>query len=143
MVYTTVIIVLPLGTLVAQRLANPSAFLTPKQEHESGITSTTRGANSFRFGNGGSPSSGASRTPFLKNWSRHNTVSSTLTRRGSDEEVPGNGNKLTVKVESQRRDGAAHPRADAVDMELARIDEGDLEKGVRVDRAIERREEMI
>lgn len=110
--YTSVVIVLPLGTLVAQRLANPAAFTTPTGSNHSHVAS--------------------SRVPFLKCWQRTagspdgscSAATSTAPHHGVTSHVVSNG----CREKAGRR--------------AAAYDE-DLERGVRVDREIEHREERI
>lgn len=116
MVYTSVIIGLPLGTLVAQRIAEPAAF-------NSDLSGSARISNSTRdrFQNYAANKSG-----LLKpTWSESDKSSSPFSRQTG----------VTSMVTSR---GAMTP----ADIELARID-ADIEGGkVRVDHEIKRLEEV-
>lgn len=114
------VIVLPLGTLVAQRIAAPSAYnsLANMQSRNTGtMASTAIGSDQ----------------PLFKTWSRVHS------RGGSS----GKGGGITSRITS------GHPSntgagIDHIDAELARIENQDLEKGqVRVDRDFEHREERL
>lgn len=98
------VIVLPLGTLVAQRLGNPAAFATPSN------------SNASNAAGGG----GGSRVPFLNNW-HTNARTGTVLSSGVTSHIVSNGSREK-----------AHHDNDA-----------DVERGVRVDREIEHREERI
>lgn len=129
LVYTSIIIVLPLGTLVAQRLADPGAF---NSEGRTG-TATSTVADPHDF-------SASGKKPLIPSWNRcgnNNTVYSG--RRGSKGVQGKTGVVSTISSERfPKRHGS-----DAVDMELARID-GDLEAGrVRVNRELQQSEEML
>ena len=69
--YTSVFLVLPLGTLMAQRIANPAAFST---NHDSLFSGT-----------------GASKQPFLKSW--HSNTTSSQNRTGVTTYVASDYNK--------------------------------------------------
>lgn len=127
MLYTSVIIVLPLGTLVAQRIADPAAF-------NSELSGSARIGNNTRdrFENYAS-NKGALLNP---TWSQSDKDSAILSgRRGS-------GNALSRKAGVTAFVTSRGPMSSA-DVELARID-ADIEAGkVRVDRAIQRSEEVL
>lgn len=140
MVYTSVIIVLPLGTLVAQRIADPAAFSNGELSH-----GTTRVGNNpnDRFGRftatGGTKANHLLNSP---NWSQSDKDSAVL---------HGGGKPVVTSLVTAGMPGAKmsmyHSKAgepmSAVDIELARIDAG-LEAGVvRVDREIQQNEEVL
>jgi len=146
---TSVVIVLPLGTLVAQRLANPGWFGTgPGTTGAGGIDS----ANSTGFSRSGmsgatavTSASGTSsaKRPLLT------SVRSNERREGGVHRGGGQGAVSThiaaasdgsVVSEKPRAVHADHGDDDTVDRDLVG---GDLERGVRVDYGIERREERL
>lgn len=131
LVYTSIIIVLPLGTLVAQRVADPGAFNSEV---------------SRASGNGNAPgrydASSSGKKPLLPAWSQSdNTATVYSGHRGSK-----NGQGKTGVVSTISSDPYAKRGSDAmgpVDMELAKID-GDLESGrVRVNRDFQQSEEVL
>ncbi|KAK4214570.1 fungal pheromone mating factor STE2 GPCR-domain-containing protein [Rhypophila decipiens] len=141
---TSVVIVLPLGSLVAQRLSNPSAF-SHETTQQSGshltlnISASGTSAGVMADANGGRGGSVASRRPLLV------PTSSTATTAAA----AGSGNRhlgVTSDARFERR-GSGHDSA--YDKELASIDHLDVEHGgfalgaVRVDRRIESSEERI
>jgi pheromone alpha factor receptor len=97
--YTSVVVMLPLGTLAAQRLANPSAFSSPDDSKPD--------------------SSSSNKEPFLKSW-HSATVSSRVESNSSSNHGQNN----------MRDDG------------FAKYEGADAEKGVRIARQIEHRQEM-
>ena len=107
------IILLPLGTLIAQRISTPAAFASIP-ETRSRVSDST------------------SKQPFLKHYSNSESyhgsspAKSVLTSHGITSHISG---------------GQSNEKFDPIDAELARID--DLERGVRVDREIEHREERL
>jgi pheromone alpha factor receptor len=120
LVYTSIIVVLPLGTLLAQRLSDPTAF---NGEGRSGA------------GNSGGNAPG---------WNQDANNSNVLFagRTNSD----GNQGRTGVmsSISSERRAQKEGP--DALDLELARIDgdDLDLEAGrVRVNRELQQSEEKL
>ncbi|KAK0644093.1 fungal pheromone mating factor STE2 GPCR-domain-containing protein [Cercophora newfieldiana] len=102
--YTSVIVALPLGTLVAQRIANPDWFSSPG-------ASTNLSAGD------------ASKRQLLRSGEGANNSFQT---------------QSTGVVKSQVSSEPRYHHADNVDAMLARIDDADLEQGVRVDHRIER-----
>lgn len=133
LVYTSIIIVLPLGTLVAQRLSDPGAF-------------NSEDSRASRNGNGNAADrynvSSSGKRPLLPAWSqRDNTTTTYSGPRGSET-----GQGKTGVVSTISSDPYAKRGSDAmgpVDMELARID-GDLEDGrVRVNRDFQQSEEVL
>jgi hypothetical protein len=95
--------VLPLGTLVAQRLANPAIMSVPSRD--------------------GASTTGVSKQPFLRSW--HSSATANSIRQG-----------VTTYVSSDR----SREKSTPIEMELARIDDDDLERGVRINSEIEQRE---
>lgn len=127
MVYTSVIVVLPLGTLVAQRIADPSAF-------NSELSANARIENKMddRFDN-----FTANKNALLNpTWSQSSKDSGVFSgRRGSNKALSGRTG-VTATVSS------GGPMTSA-DIELARVD-ADIEAGhVRVDREIQQSEQVL
>lgn len=122
LVYTSIIIVLPLGTLIAQRLADPGAF-NSEAGPRTGVTRTGHNYTS------------SGKKPLAPTW---NGYGNTTTLRSAHRDKEGKTG-VTSTVSSER-----FPKGpDAVDMELARID-ADLETGrVRVNRELQQSEEML
>lgn len=135
LVYTSIIIILPLGTLVAQRLADPGAF-----------NSDERRASDNGNGNGNDPDrsgiSSSGKRPLLPAWKqRDNTTTVFSGLRGSKSSQGKTGVVSTISSDPFAKRGS--DAMGAVDMELARID-GDLESGrVRVNRDFEQSEEVL
>ncbi|KAK3899113.1 fungal pheromone mating factor STE2 GPCR-domain-containing protein [Staphylotrichum tortipilum] len=136
---TSVILILPLGTLIAQRLANPAWFGKPSTKndsanHSTGTTPAGSGAPSARSGT--HTASSITKRPLL-----------TGMRAGSGEvvstHIASDGEKGTVHTER----GSGRGYMPGSDVELERIAHGqqpDLERGgVRVDYGIERMEEKV
>lgn len=148
MVYTSVIIVMPLGTLVAQRIADPAAFSNGELSH-----GTTRVGNRLhdRFGRFAAAESGTKSNHLLNpTWSESDKESTVFSgRRGSSNVIRGKSSGVTSIVstgipsaKSSYQTKMGEPMS-AVDIELARID-ADLEAGVvRVDREIQQDEEVL
>lgn len=127
LVYTSIIIVLPLGTLVAQRLSNPTAFAS---------AASRTGGESKPTGRFGGSTSG--KRPLLPGGTQRDNTAVYSGPRASRFGKPKTGVVSTVSS-----DRFGKPGSDAVDMELARID-GDLESGrVRVNRDFQQSEEML
>lgn len=129
MLYTSVIIILPLGTLVAQRIADPAAF-------NSELSGSTRISNNVRdrFENFASNSN---KSALLKpSWSQSDKDSASFSgRRGSNNALYGRTGVTSVVTST----GSMTP----ADIELARID-ADVETGkVRVEHEIQRSEEVL
>ncbi|POS71570.1 pheromone receptor [Diaporthe helianthi] len=125
LVYTSIIIVLPLGTLIAQRLADPNAF------NSQGPGKTVNSRN----GNGPDYFSSTKKPP-VPSWKQYGNTNTVRSAYFDDEGQTG----VTSTISSER-----FPKqgSDAVDRELARID-GDLESGrVRVNRELQQSEEML
>ena len=131
LVYTSVIIILPLGTLVAQRLADPGAFNSENSRR------STSGNAADRYG-----ASSSGRKPLLPAWSQcDNTATVYSGPRGSKIGLGKTGVVSTVSSDRFAKTGS--DAMDTVDMELARID-GDLEIGrVRVNREFQQSEEVL
>lgn len=128
LVYTSIIIVLPLGTLIAQRLADPGAF---NSEGRTGTDNSTA-ADPHDFSSSG-------KKPLIPSWNRCGNNTTVYSGRRGSNGVQGKTG-IVSKISSER-----FPKqgSDAVDMELARID-GDLEAGrVRVNRELQQSEEML
>lgn len=142
MVYTSVIIVLPLGTLVAQRIADPAAFSNGELSN-----GNTRMGNHIddRFGKF-TATNGTKANHLLSspNWSQSDKDSS----HGMYGGKHGVTATVTVGTPNAKNSNAMyHAKTgqpmSAVDIELARID-ADLEAGVvRVDREIQQDEEVL
>ncbi|KAJ0120190.1 pheromone receptor 2 [Diaporthe amygdali] len=133
LVYTSVIIVLPLGTLVAQRVADPGAF-----NSEASRGGTKRGGNaSDRY-----DASVTGKKSLLPSWRQSdNTCTVYSGHRGSKYGAGKTGVTSTVTSDRFARRNSDAMRE--IDMELARIDD-DLEKGrVRVNREFQRSEEVL
>jgi pheromone alpha factor receptor len=149
MTQTSVILVLPLGTLVAQRLANPGWF--DSNHHRAGESPNSTGATgSSSISHGGM--SGATATSTVKRpllWSARGSAGRDGVHRGGQSVVSTHiaaASDLSVSEKAR----SAHVEGDgmAVDRDLARIASGeqDLERGhggVRVDYGIERTEERV
>lgn len=133
MLYTAVIIVLPLGTLVAQRIADPGAF-----NSELTAESTIPGNTPDRYNTLGA----SGKKPLLPTWSQSDNNSTVFSgRSGSKSGVSNTG--ITSTISSMRHCNENGEPMGSVDLELARID-GDIEMGrVRVDREIRRSEEVL
>lgn len=134
LVYTSIIIVLPLGTLVAQRLADPGAF-NSEESHASGN------------GNSNAPDrynlSASGKRPLLRAWSQGDNTATTYSGlRGSEAGQGKTGIVSTISSNPYAKRGS--DAMSPVDVELARID-GDLESGkvVRVNRDIQQSEEVL
>ncbi|KAK1752297.1 fungal pheromone mating factor STE2 GPCR-domain-containing protein [Echria macrotheca] len=123
LVFTSVMIILPLGTLIAQRLANPQWFNS--QESNAAMSNAARPSKRPLMGSD-TPSNG--------------TNGASLQGRGGGvltSNVFGRGQMAGINEK-----GSGY-HANEVDAELARIDNDDLERGngVHVARSIERRVE--
>ena len=141
---TSVILVLPLGTLIAQRLANPAWFGTTSTDndsanHSTGTTTTGSGAHSARSGTHTAHS--IAKRPLLTGM-RAGGAGAVSTHIASD------GSEKGKAVHAERSSGRGY--RPGVDVELERIAHGqghgqeDLERGgVRVDYGIERMEERV
>lgn len=131
LVYTSIIIILPLGTLVAQRLADPGAF-----NSEASRPNNT-GKAPDRYG-----ASSSGRKPLLPPWSQsENTAAVYSGPRGSKVGLGKTGVISTVSSDRFAKPGSN--AMDPVDMELARMDD-DLETGkVRVNREFQQSEEVL
>lgn len=134
MLYTAVIIVLPLGTLVAQRIADPGAF-----NSELSAGSTRIGNAPDRFAS----SAASGKKPLLPSWSQSDNSSTVFSgSSGSKGRAPAKTG-VTSTISSMRHYNENGEPMGSVDLELARID-GDIEMGrVRVDRQIQRSEEVL
>lgn len=130
---TSVILVLPLGTLVAQRLANPALF------GALATTDSTKEPNLNSF-HSNTPSA-ASKRPLLNR----------ITGHGVHRGPPGQGVQTLIASDHGSGSGSRSEKGpaqqqDEVDRELARIDESgnhDLESGVRVDYRVQRSVEQM
>jgi hypothetical protein len=116
MVYSSVILVLPLGTLVAQRIANPppSAGYGTQNERSGTFSRTGLTTNSKK--------------PFLRSWKAFGSAIKSVSRTGdqtqSDPEAP-----LALNSGIPGGLGWERKTKDHVDRELARIDDEDIELG--------------
>lgn len=146
---TSVVVVLPLGTLVAQRLANPGWFTTPSS---SGSTTAAGTYNTSTTGTGpGRPHSNAAKRRLLSvttNNTTHSAHEDSFSFRGGARGLNGS---VSSEVRGGYSEKGAKFRGDNIDSELARIDSEtggeevrmsgdqqlDLERGVRVDRVID------
>lgn len=131
LVYTSIIIVLPLGTLVAQRLADPGAF-------NSEVSRASASGNApGRYDN-----SSSGKRPLLRAGSqRDNTATVYSGLRDSKTGQGKTGVVSTISSDPYAKRGSN--TMGAVDMELAQID-GDLESGrVRVNRDFQQSEEVL
>lgn len=132
MLYTAVIIVLPLGTLVAQRIADPGAFNSELN------ASTIPGNAPDRYNTLGA----SGKKPLLPTWSQSDNNSTVFSGRSGSKGGVGNPG-ITSTISSMRHYNENGEPMGSVDLELARID-GDVEMGrVRVDREIQRSEEVL
>jgi pheromone alpha factor receptor len=154
---TSVIIVLPLGTLVAQRLANPAAFGTgPGSEdasHHNHNNHTTNSSSSSTNPRSGLSTATTTKRPLLLSMSSngggvHRGVGggAVVTHIASDgSNSMGSSEKGRVGHYPLRRHEdhlGASPAVD--DTELADLERGNGHGGgVRVDYGIERREERV
>lgn len=124
MTYTTVIIVLPLGSLVAQRFVfsqTPSYDPSGRRRlTDPSASPSKRSRTSLKLKRG-----------FLPSWSRHSDSDTTAVD--------------TTYTATSSIVGGQQSAVDPYDMELRRIDEVDLEAGgsVRVETHIERREQRV
>lgn len=132
LVYTSIIIILPLGTLVAQRIADPGAFNSEISRRASG-----NGDDPDRHG-----VSSSGKRPLLPAWNQGDNATSVFSgQRGSKCGQGKTGVVSTISSDPFAKRGS--DAMGAVDMELARID-GDLESGrVRVNRDFEQSEEVL
>lgn len=132
LVYTSIIIILPLGTLVAQRLADPGAFNSEVSRRASGNEN-----DPDRYG-----ASTSGKRPLLPAWNQcGNTTTVYSGSRGSKSGQGKTGVVSTISSDPFAKRGSEG--ISPVDMELARID-GDLESGrVRVNRDFEQSEEKL
>lgn len=134
MLYTAVIIVLPLGTLVAQRIADPGAF-----NSELSAGSTLPGHTPDRYNTLGA----SGKKPLLPTWSQSDDDSTVFSGRSGGGKGGAGKTGVTSTVLSTRHYSENGGPMGLADLELARID-GDIEMGrVRVDREIKRSEEMV
>ncbi len=141
---TSVILVLPLGTLIAQRLANPAWFGSSSADHDlanhsTGTTTTGSGAHSARSGT--HTANSIAKRPLLAGM-RAGGGGAVSTHIASD------GSEKGKAVHAERSSGRGY--TPGVGVELERIAHGqqqqqDLERGggVRVDYGIERMEERV
>lgn len=132
MLYTSVIVTLPLGTLVGQRIADPAAFQSDFS------TPTTRISNKARDRFENYASSSSNKGALLNGtWSQSDRDGAVYSgRRGSSNVFSGKTTGVTAYVTSRG------PMT-STDIELARID-AEFEAGqVRIDREIQRLEEHL
>ncbi|KAK0616450.1 fungal pheromone mating factor STE2 GPCR-domain-containing protein [Immersiella caudata] len=111
--WTSVVVALPFGTLIAQRLANPNWFSSA----DVSVNASGGGASGRLLLNSGVTSNGGNNASFQT--------------------------QSTGVVKSQISSEPRYHHNDDVDAQLARIDDADLEHGVRVDHTIERYEEKL
>lgn len=141
MVYTSVIIVLPLGSLVAQRIADPAAF--SNGELSNGTTRVGNHAND-RFGKFTAAAGGACHSKHLLIHNKTNSPdwSQSDKKSGVTSIVTAGTKGANTTYHHSNKAGGQEPMS-AVDIELARID-ADLEAGVvRVEREIQQDEEVL
>ncbi|KAK3381827.1 pheromone receptor 2 [Podospora didyma] len=150
---TSVIVLLPLGTLVAQRLANPSWFCTPSPSEPGGSGGTggngpTTPSSGTALSNSNTAMSRNSKRPLLA--TRGTTATNgSVHRKGG---LTSTNNTISSSPTSEK--GSYYHHADKIDMERARIDDGyyeGLDRGnrnrgcgggdIRVDRTFERSSE--
>lgn len=133
LVYTSIIIILPLGTLVAQRLADPGAFNSEERRASDN-------------GNGNDPDrsgiSSSGKRPLLPAWKQRDNATAVFSGLRGSKSIQGKTGVIsTISSDPFAKRGS--DAMGAVDMELARID-GDLESGrVRVNRDFEQSEEVL
>lgn len=133
--YTSVVIILPLGTLVAQRTANPAAF----DSDRGGLDGSTRITSDALASGGGNNNN--NKKPLLRSWAS-DAYSPRKGSFGPRTEVSSTG------TSGRRLTDEGLPMS-SIDIELARIDGDDPEmgrgggKGVRVDREIRHTEERF
>ncbi|KAI3395389.1 hypothetical protein diail_1380 [Diaporthe ilicicola] len=132
LVYTSIIVVLPLGTLLAQRIADPGAFNSEESRR-----------GSAKFVGNDPDRSGASASGekplLLPSWSQYDNNSTAYSGHRGSSSDPGKIG-VTSAISSER---FAKRDSDAIDVELARID-NDLEMGrVRVNREFQQSEEVL
>ena len=133
LLYTAVITVLPLGTLVAQRIADPGAF---NSELSAGSTQLDNNA-------AGRYASASGKKPLLPTWSQSDNNSTVFSGRSGSKSGTAGKTGVTSTISSMRRGNGSGEPLSSVDLELARID-GDIEMGrVRVNREIVRSEEVL
>lgn len=131
MVYTSVLVVLPLGCLVAQRIADPGAF-------NSELSASTRVGQTpnDRFEAYTASNNSNKKSLLDPSWSQSDKGSTSFAgRRGSSNALSGKtGVTSTITGGTNYKSMIGH--MSAVDMELARID-ADVEVGqVRVEHEI-------
>ncbi|KAK0615291.1 fungal pheromone mating factor STE2 GPCR-domain-containing protein [Bombardia bombarda] len=144
---TSVIVLLPLGTLVAQRLANPNFFTT--------TASSSSSKSRSGLGNSAATSTIGSTTvstinstrPLLISHANDATFTAGVTTYVVSEPANNNGNAISSSSSNNSRNNEK-VHVDHVDRELARIDSTDLERGgggggVRVDTRMEQSEVMV
>lgn len=131
MLYTSIIITLPLGTLVGQRIADPAAFQSDFSSPTTRISNNARD----RFENYASSSNKG--TLLNGTWSQSDKDGLVYSgRRGSSNVFSGKTTGVTAFITS------GGPMS-STDIELARID-AEFEAGqVRIDREIQRLEEVL
>lgn len=129
MVYTSVLVVLPLGCLVAQRIADPAAF---NSEHGASARMSHNPNDRFETFDSSNNKKGL----LSPAWSQSDKDSAVFPgRRGSSNALSGKTGVTSIVTSGTGYKGAAGHMSMA-DIELARID-ADLEVGqVRVDREI-------
>lgn len=141
LVYTSVVVILPLGCLVAQRIADPSAFDSSAGHSESARVNSRNPDDRFEA------ASSIKKSLLNGTWSQSDKDSLVFPgaggRRGSSNALAGRSSKTgvtsTITGGAGYKSGGGH--LSALDIELARID-ADLEVGqVRVDHEI--RQEVL
>ncbi|KAK4109182.1 hypothetical protein N656DRAFT_716558 [Canariomyces notabilis] len=152
---TSVIVILPLGTLIAQRLANPAWFGTgsPSSAGSHGGTDTTVSSSCSPYIiSGSSRSSGtaaSARRPLLASAYKSSNATSNGAGHAHGHVEVHRGPPAAVLTSHIRSDGSNEKReartqyAELGDRELARMDREDLERGVRVGYDIEQGEERV
>lgn len=147
---TSVVIVLPLGTLVAQRLANPAWFgsgvgagMTGAGIDSTNSTGVSRSGMSGVTAVTSASGTSAAKRPLLMSV-RSNERRDAGVHRGSGQGAVSThiaaASEGSVVSEKARAVHADHGDDETMDRDVAG---GDLERGVRVDYGIERREERL
>jgi hypothetical protein len=162
----SVALILPLGVLIAQQLSVQRLGSTPSKmvgvntlSSGNGETNHKRGLLRFRYGVNAhkgaasrSPTATANAQDHEKGGSMVRTTRSedstagsakgTLSSSDADDEIyTGRHRAQGVMTTSVEAPGPVV--MDPVDVELARIEDGDLERGVRIQRVFERRDETV
>lgn len=145
---TSVVIVLPLGTLVAQRLANPAWFGSGAGVTGAGVDSANSTGASRSAMSGATAVTSASNTSTAKR-PLLMSVRGNERRDGGVHRGSGRG-AVSTHIAAVSDGSVASEKAGAVHADHGDVEMGDrgvvgedLERGVRVDYGIERREERV